>query len=94
MASTPVPEDAKVVALVVKSGLAPKAYALTGARALKATWNIGSIVHILAGVVGLTAVAVLALTAAYDSLNVQNLLAYSLVWFVPGFMITEWTRHI
>ena len=50
--------------------------------------------HILAGVVGLTAVAVLALTAAYDSLNVQNLLAYSLVWFVPGFMITEWTRHI
>lgn len=94
MASTPVPEDAKVVALVVKSGLAPKAYALTGARALKATWNIGSIVHILAGVVGLTAVAVLALTAAYDSLNVQNLLAYSLVWFIPGFMITEWTRHI
>ena len=94
LAATPIPEDPKVMALVVKSGLAPKAYALTGARALRATLNIGSIVHILAGVAGLAAVAVLAVTGSYDALNVQNLLGYSLVWMVPGFMITEWTRHI
>jgi hypothetical protein len=94
LAATPIPEDAPVLALVTKSGLAPKAYALTGARALRATLNIGSVIHILAGAAGLVAVAVMAFTGALDILSAQNLLAYSLVWLVPGLLITEWTRYI
>ena len=94
LSSTPVPQDAPVLALVTKPGLGPKAYALTGARALRHTLNIGSAVHMLAGAVGLVAVAVLALLGAFDVLTVQNLLAYGLVWMVPGLMITEWTRHV
>jgi hypothetical protein len=87
-------EDAPVVALITKSGLAPRAYALTGARALRNTLIIGSVVHIFAGVAGLLAVVALALTNSLDVLTAQNLLAYSLVWLVPGFMMTEWTRYI
>ena len=94
LAATPIPEDAPVVALVVKSGLAPKAYAVTGARALRATLNIGSTVHMIAGLVGLVAVAALTLSGAFDTLNALNLLGYSLVWTIPGLMITEWTRYI
>ena len=94
LASTPVPEDAAVVALVAKNGLAPKAYAITGGRALRATLNIGSAVHIFAGAVGLGAVATLALLGAMDLLSAENLLAYSLVWMVPGLLMTEWTRYI
>ena len=94
LAATPIPEDAPVVALIVKSGLAPKAYAVTGARALRATLNIGSTVHIIAGLAGLAAVAALALSGAFDTLSALNLLGYSLVWTVPGLLITEWTRHI
>lgn len=89
-----IPEDATVVALATRSGLAPKAYALTGARTLRVTMHTGSIVHILAGAVGLAAVAVLALTGGLDMLTMQNLLAYNLIWMVPGLLITEWTRHI
>ena len=94
LAATPLPEEPAVVALVTRTGLAPKAYAVTGARALRATLNIGSAVHIFAGVVGLAAVAALALMGAFDSLSAQNLLLYSLVWLVPGLLITEWTRYI
>ncbi len=94
LAAKTVPEDAPVVALVTKSGLASRAYALTGARALRNTLIIGSIVHIFAGLAGLAAVLALTLTNSLDVLNAQNLLAYSLVWLVPGIMITEWTRYI
>jgi hypothetical protein len=94
LAATPVPENAPVVALTTKTGLAPKAYALTGARALRATLNIGAATHMIAGVIGLTAVAAMVLTGAFDVLSAANLLGYSLVWLVPGFMITEWTRYI
>lgn len=94
LAATPVPEDAPVVALLTKTGLAPKAYAMTGARALRLTLSIGSIMHIVAGIIGLSAVAALTLTGAPDMLNAQNLLSYSLVWLVPGLMVTEWTRYI
>ncbi len=94
LAATPVPEDAPVVALLTKNGLAPKAYALTGARALRLTLSIGSIIHIAAGIIGLSAVAALTLTGALDMLSAQNILSYSLVWMVPGLMITEWTRYI
>lgn len=94
LAATPVPEDAPVLALLTKNGLAPKAYALTGARALRLTLSIGSVIHIAAGVIGLSAVAALTLTGALDMLSASNLLGYSLVWLVPGLMITEWTRYI
>ena len=94
LAATPIPEDAPVVALVTKGGLASKAYAVTGARALRATLNIGSVVHMVAGVVGLAAVAALVLSGAFDTLNALNLLGFSLVWTVPGILITEWTRYI
>ena len=94
LAATPIPEDAPVVALIAKSGLAPKAYAVTGARALRVTLNVGSAVHIAAGAIGLVAVAALMLAGAFDVLNATNLLSYSLVWLVPGFMISEWTRYI
>ena len=94
LASTPIPEDAPVVALVAKAGLAPRAYAVTGARALRATLNIGSAVHIVAGVIGLAAVIVLALNGAWDVMSATNLLGYGLVWTVPGLLITEWTRYI
>ena len=51
----------------------------------------------LCGVPGLTRwgmVVVLALLGAFDVLTVQNLLAYSLVWLVPGLLLTEWTRTV
>lgn len=87
-------EDATVIALTTKSGLAPKAYALTGARALKGTLKAGAAIHILGGVIGLTAVGVLALNGGMALLTPVNLLLYSAIWAVPGLLITESTRHL
>lgn len=87
-------EDASVIALTTKQGLAPKAYALTGARALQGALKWGAIIHILSGVIGLAAVGVLALNGGMALLTPTNLLLYSTLWSLPGILLTERTRHI
>jgi hypothetical protein len=93
MDSTP-SEDATVVALTTKQGLAPKTYSLTGARALKGALKAGAIIHILGGAIGLAAVGVLALNGGLALLSPVNLLLYSTIWSLPGLLITEFTRHL
>lgn len=87
-------EDATVIALTTKSGLAPKAYSLTGARALQGALKAGVAIHILGGIIGLSAVGVLALNGGMALLTPMNLLLYSAIWAIPGLLITEFTRHI
>ncbi len=87
-------EDAVVVALTTKRGLAPKAYALTGARALRGALKTGAAIHILGGIIGLAAVGVLALNGGMALLTPLNLLLYGAVWSVPGLLITERTRYL
>ena len=89
-----VEEHTPVIALMTKSGLAPKAYALTGARALQRAIRWGAIIHILGGAIGLIAVGVLALNGGMSLLNPTNLLLYSSIWSLPGLLITEHTRHL
>lgn len=88
------PEDAPVIALAAKDGLAPKACALTGARALKGAMRAGAVIHILGGTIGLAAVAALALNGAAALLTPVNLLLYTAIWSVPGLLITESPRYI
>ncbi len=87
-------ENATIVALTVKAGLAPKAYALTGARALRGALRLGAAIHILGGIIGLTAVGVLAFSGGLALLTPVNLLLYSAIWAVPGMLITEFPRHL
>lgn len=86
--------DAPVIALATRSGLARRAYAVTGAAALRSAWRVGTLVHILGGAIGFLAVAVLALHGDLRLLEAYNLLLYGFVWMIPGFLVTEWTRSI
>ena len=86
--------DGAVVALMVREGLLARAYGLTGAVSLASAQKAGAVIHILGGVIGMTAVAVLALVGAWHLLTPVNLLLYSLLWMIPGILITEWTRYI
>ena len=89
------PDDhSTVIALTTKAGLAPKAYALTGARAMRGALKWGAFIHILGGTIGLVAVGLLALNGGMDLLTPINLLLYSSIWSVPGFLITERTRYL
>ncbi len=88
------PKTAEVIALTGRSSLAPRAYAVTGSAMLRRSWRAGVLIHLLGGILGLLAVAVLSLTAGGFLLAPYNLLLYGCVWMVPGLLVAEWTRHI
>lgn len=88
------PEDAEVIALSVKEGLAQKGFAVTGARVLRSTLIAGAVVHIFAGLLGVAMIGALAYVGAESLISPQNLLLYSLLWLIPGWLITEWTRQL
>ena len=86
--------DAPVVALMVRKGLPQRAYAVTGSLALRSAMQTGAWIHIIGGGLGMAAVAVLALIGATHLLTPVNLLAYNLLWMIPGWLITQWSRYI
>ena len=88
------PEEAPALAVLTKEGLAPRAYAITGARALRTAWVLGLAVHMVGGILGLVIMALLAYLGTEDLLTPSNMLLYELVWMIPGLLITEWTRSI
>lgn len=94
LAQTEAPEDAPVIALTVKDGLAPKAFAITGARVLKSSWKLGVAIHMIAGIIGLLMMAALAWVGSENLLTPLNILAYQLLWMLPAILITEWTRTL
>ncbi len=84
--------DATPVALVTRPGLAPRAYALTGSRALRAAVRAGNTVNMGGGIVGLLMMAVLAYLGAVEALTPVNVLLFELLWALPGLLVTELTR--
>jgi len=94
LAQKELPEDAPALALMTKDGLAEKAYAVTGARALRGASITGVVVHMLGGILGLLSMLALTVVGAEDLLTPMNILLYELVWMIPGLLITEWTRSV
>jgi hypothetical protein len=89
----PEPES-QAHALVTTDGLAPFAYAVTGARALKRASVAGIVVHLIGGIAGILAMLVLAYLGATELLTPANMFLYELIWLIPALIITEWTRSI
>lgn len=86
--------DAPALALVTGQGLAPFAYAVTGARAVRSAATAGVAVHLTGGILGMVMMLVLAILGATELLTPANMFLYELVWLIPGLLITEWTRSI
>lgn len=87
-------EGARSLALVTREGLAPFAYAVTGARSLRTASILGLVIHMLGGVLGMAMMVILAVLGAAELLTPGNLFLYMLVWMIPGMLITGWTRTI
>ena len=87
-------DGSPALAMSTHEGLAPLAYAVTGARALRSAAITGTVVHLLGGILGLVMMAILAVLNAAYLLTPVNVLVYGLVWMIPGLLITEWTRSI
>ena len=89
------PKDgATALALLTREGLAPAAYAITGARALRTAWRLGMAIHIIGGALGMLIMAVLAILGSVELLTPVNILLYQLVWMIPGLLVTFWTKTI
>ena len=82
------------LALVTRQDLASYAYAVTGARALRASYTLGMALHLLGGILGILIMVVMAILGNTELLTPMNIFAYQLVWLIPGILITEWTRHV
>ena len=87
-------EDAPALLLTTAQGLSPLAYGVTGARVLKTACNLGVVIHMIGGIVGILMMLALAILGARELLTPANLFLYELVWMIPGLLITEWTRTI
>ena len=94
LAAVRVPEQTPALAIVTTDGLAPYAFAVTGARALRTASWLGVGIHLVGGIVGLIMMLILAVLGESQLLTPSNLLLYELIWMIPGFLITEWTRSL
>ena len=87
-------EDAVAALIATQEGLAPMAFGITGARALRNACNVGTILHMIGGILGMAMVLTLVVLGALDLLTPVNMFLYQLVWLIPGWLVTEWTRSI
>ena len=87
-------EGTTALAMTTLEGLAPAAYAITGARSVRTAWSLGLVIHLLGGVLGLLIMAALAYLGNTELLTPLNILAYQLIWAVPGVLVTFWPRTI
>lgn len=89
------PDDETVaLALTIQDSLNSTAYAVSGAKALRTACKLGLIVHIIAGTMGLLAMAALAILGSEGLLTPFNVLLYQMVWLLPGFLISYWTKTV
>lgn len=86
--------DAPALLLVTSKGLAPFAYGVTGARALRTASILGVVIHMIGGILGLVMMLALTILGALELLTPANMFLYQLVWLIPGLLISEWTRAI
>lgn len=76
-------EDARQCAILTRSEFSSLAKAVSCGRAMYSSALWGTIVSILAGVIGLGMTGVLAWLGSIDLMSAENLLLYVLLWSVP-----------
>lgn len=86
--------NAQTLLMTTALGLAPVAYGVTGARVLRTTCRMGTVLHIIGGAVGLCIMGLLVALGALHLLTPANMFLYQLVWMIPAILVTEWTASI
>ena len=69
-------------------------YTITGANALYTANQLGTLIHMLGGIVGMVIMLALAWQGSAELLTPTRVLLYQLIWMVPGLLVTEWTRTV
>ena len=87
-------DDARSLLLTTRPGLASVAFGITGAKSLQTAAVLGVAIHMIGGILGLAMMAALVVLGALNLLTPVNMFLYQMVWMIPGFLITEWTRSV
>ena len=86
------PEDASALLITTREGLAPLACGTVGARSLYSACILGVVLHMIGGIAGLGIMGFLTFCGRTDLLTPLNMFLYQLAWFIPGWLVTQWTK--
>ena len=86
--------DAPALAITTRDELVSAAYAVTGARSLRSAATLGTVIHLIGGILGMLTMLALGYLGSTELLTPTNVLLYQLIWMIPGFLVTEWTRAV
>ena len=86
--------EADVLALVTRDDLVSTAYAITGAMSLRTASRVGSFIGIIGGICGIAIMLALSYLGTTELLTPARVILYQLVWMIPSFFATEWTRVV
>ncbi|MGM9548387.1 MAG: hypothetical protein ACI3V5_00870 [Faecousia sp.] len=86
--------DAPTLAITTREDLVSAAYAVTGSCSLRAATRLGTAIHLIGGILGLLIMLTLGYLGSTELLTPTNVLLYQLIWMIPGFLVTEWTRAV
>lgn len=86
--------EAPALAITTREDLVSAAYAVTGARSLRTATRLGVAINLIGGILGMVIMLVLGHLGSTELLTPTNVLLYQLVWLIPGFLVTEWTRAV
>ena len=56
--------------------------------------TLGTVIHLIGGILGMLTMLALGYLGSTELLTPTNVLLYQLIWMIPGFLVTEWTRAV
>jgi len=78
-----------LTAVLCREGLAPFADVVVGAKRLRSTVRVGSVICCIGATLGLLLSAYLTAVAAFYSLSPENLLLFMAAWLAPVWFLTD-----
>lgn len=83
--------DAPLAAVLCREGLGPYAEAVVGGKRLVSAAGFCALFALLGSLVGVALAFYLVSAGAFASLSAGTMLAYLLLWLVPGTLVSSWT---
>lgn len=84
----------RVSALSTRTDLVSSVYAVSGASVLNASTYVGLVLNIVSIALGLLIMGALGYLGAQHLLTPIRVMLYELIWLVPCWLVTEWTRTV
>lgn len=86
-------KDAEPLSLIQDKPFEAAALCVSGAGALRTAVKWGTLISLLGSLMGMSIMLILLFTAA-ETVTLTKLLLFLLIWAIPGFLLSGWTKNI